>query len=121
MKRSAVFLTAFLSLAGVAWALDPLPEVVQEPGYSTWTLQADLPLVKLEDAMRDLKSTDKFRHARALTALGLKTEYEGRGAYAPPQIDEPIEASAQFLGFERRKMAVLTAPVKGHHRWYAVI
>jgi hypothetical protein len=45
----------------------------------------------------------------------------GRGEYALPEIDAPAQAVTQFLSFDRRKLAVLTAPVRGHHRWYAVI
>ena len=67
---------AFLALSGAAWALDPLPTVVQGPGYSTWTLEADLPLVKLEDAMADLRSADEIRYteegrARVRDQLGI--------------------------------------------------
>lgn len=121
MKRSAFLLAVLLPLAGAAWALDPLPDVVQGSGYSTWTLEADLPLVKLEDALQDLRSTDQIRHTRILAELGIKAEDQGRGEWALPQIDAPLAATTQFLSFERRKMAVLTAPVRGHHKWYAVI
>jgi hypothetical protein len=127
MKRSAVLsLSAlmsgvFLALAGAAWALDPMPSVVQGPGYSTWTLEADVPMVKLEDAMADLRSTDQIRYTAVLASLGIKDEDQGRGEFVQPQIDAPVAATTQFLSFDRRKLAVLTAPVLGHHRWYAVI
>jgi len=127
MKRSAVLsLSAlmagvFLAVAGAAWALDPLPTVVQGPGYSTWTLEADLPLVKLEDAMADLRSADEIRYTAVLASLGIKKEDQGRGEFVLPRIDAPIAATTQFLSFDRRKLAVLTAPVLGHHSWYAVI
>lgn len=122
MKRSAaLFFVALLALAGSAWALDPLPDVVQGPGFRSWTLQADQPLVKLEDAMADLRTGDAFRHGRMLKALGFIEEDRGRGEVAYPEFSEPIAVTAQFLGFERRKLAVLTAPVVGRHRWYAVL
>ena len=120
MKRSAALLIAFLGLAATARALDPLPDVLVEPGFRTWTLEGDRPLVKLEDAVAGLRSRDAITHARTLEALGIKKEMEGREP-AVPDIDTPVEATAQFLGFERRKMAVITAPVRGHHLWYAVI
>jgi HEAT repeats len=123
MKRSALLSALFLALAlsGAAWALDPLPEVVQGPGYNTWTLQADLPLLKLEDALADLRSDDQIRYDAVLAALGIKKEYQGRGEWALPEIDAPVAVTTQFLSFDRRKLAVLTAPILGHHRWYAVI
>ena len=121
LSLSALMSGVFLSLAGAAWALDPLPTVVQGPGYSTWTLEADLPLVKLEDAMADLRSADQIRYSAILGSLGIKAEDQGRGEFVLPQIDAPVAATTQFLSFDRRKLAVLTAPVLGHHRWYAVI
>ncbi len=121
MRRTAVLLAGLMTLAGAAWALDPLPEVVQGPGYSTWTLEADLPMVKLEDAMAGLRSRDQFRHLEALKDLGFQREYRGRGEWAWPEFQEPIHAQTQFLSFERRKLAVLTVPVKGGQRCYAVI
>ncbi|MGH7443160.1 MAG: hypothetical protein ACREKE_10860, partial [bacterium] len=122
MKRSLAMLVALLLAgAGAAWALDPLPVVVQGPGYLSWTLQADLPMVKLEDAMAGLRSTDNIRHVRALKALGFYREDQGRGEVAYPQFEEPIAATTQFLDFERRKLAVLTVPELGRHAWYAVL
>ena len=124
MKRSTLFsalLALGLCLAGSARALDPLPEVVQGEGYKTWTLKADLPLLKLEDALSDLRSGDSIRHDRVLAALGMGPESTGRGEYALPVIDAPAQAVTQFLSFDRRKLAILSVPVRGHHRWYAVI
>jgi len=120
MKRSAVLLIALLALAGPALALDPAPDVQVLPGIRSWTLEADHPLVKLEDAMADLRSTDPIRHRRVLEALGVKKELEGRELQVP-EIDQPVEATTQFLSFERRKLALITAPIRGHHKWYAVV
>jgi hypothetical protein len=120
MKRSALLLVALLALAGAARALDPLPNVETGPGFSTWTLEADHPLLKLEDAMADLRSADPIRHAAVLQALGIKKEMQGR-ELKTPDIAQPIEATTQFLSFERRKLAILTAPIRGRDKWYAVV
>ena len=123
MNRALAFLGLALAalLAAPAWALDPLPDVVQEPGYVEWTLPADQPMVRLEDALAGLRTSDPIRHEETLKALGFYREDRGRGEVAYPEFDEPIQATAQFLGFQRRKLAVLTAPELGRRRWYAVL
>ncbi len=122
MKRSLTIVAALLlAFAGSLRALDPRPVVVQGPGYRTWTLEADQPLVKLEDVMAGLRTTDPFRHAAALKALGFIREDRGRGEVAYPRFDAPVRVTAQFLEFERLKLAVLTVPELGRQHWYAVI
>src|SRR5262245_16726746 len=120
MTRSTAFLIALLGLASAARALDPLPVVQQGPGYRTWTLEADHRLLKLEGVLHDLRSADRMTYTKVLEDLGIKQELQGR-EMAWPELIQPMEASAQFLGFERRKMAVVTAPVRGKHLWYAVL
>lgn len=119
MRRMALLLVLLLG-ASPLLALDPLLDVHKGPGYETWTLEADLPLVKLEDVMEGLRGGDRINYLRALKDLGIKKELAGR-ELAWPVIIQPIRAVAQFLSFERRKMAVLTAPIDGRHKWYAVI
>jgi hypothetical protein len=118
--RRAAFLLALTLVASPLLALDPLPDVQQGPGYVTWTLEADRPLVKLEDVMERLRRGDERRYLEGLQQLGIKQELAGR-ELAWPDLIQPIQAETQFLGFERRKMAVLTAPIQGRHKWYAVI
>jgi hypothetical protein len=118
--RRAAFLLALILGASPLLALDPLPDVEQGPGYVTWTLEADRPLVKLEDVMERLRGGDERRYLEALGQLGIKKELAGR-ELAWPRLIQPIKAEAQFLSFERRKLAVLTAPIEGRHKWYAVI
>jgi hypothetical protein len=120
MKRSVFLFLALMGFAAAARALDPLPVVQTGEGYRTWVLEADRPLVKLEDALADLRTSDSFRHAKALESLGIKNELVN-GEPAKPDLVAPFEATTQFLSFERRKLAVLTCPIHGHHRWYAVI
>ena len=100
--------------------MDPLPDVQTGPGYRTWTLEADHPLLKLEDALAGMRSTDRRTYLKTIEALGLKEEMQGR-ELAWPDLVQPIEGTAQFMSFERRKMAVITAPVRGHHLWYAIV
>jgi hypothetical protein len=119
MRRAAALL-ALLLTASPLLALDPLPDVQQGPGYVTWTLEADRPLVKLEDVMERLRRGDERRYLEGLQQLGIKQELAGR-ELAWPALVQPIQAQAQFLSFERRKLAVLTAPIEGRHKWYAVI
>lgn len=118
--RILVALSLILTFTAPLAALDPLPEVQQGKGYKTWTIEADKPLLKLETVMHDLRFDDRRNYEKALDALGIGKESTGRG-YAYPQLIQPIQATAQFLGFERRKMAVLSAPVDGKNRWYAVV
>lgn len=118
--RIPVLFGACLALAAPAAALDPLPTVHPGQGFRTWAIEADRPLVKLETVMHDLRHTDRRSYEKALEALGIGKQPLGRG-FAYPELVQPIQASAQFLGFERRKMAVLSAPVRGKHRWYAVV
>lgn len=119
MRILGLLIAAALTSAPLR-ALDPLPDQHPGPGYQTWTLEADRPLVKLEGVMHDLRFNDRMGYEKALYALGIGKQKQGRGL-ALPELIQPIEASAQFLGFERRKMAVLTAPVRGKHKWYAVV
>jgi hypothetical protein len=119
MRTLAALSIALLTAAPLA-ALDPRPVVQQGPGFSTWTLEADRPLVKLEDALHDLRFKDRRNRIKAMEALGIGKQWNGRGM-AYPELVQPMAATAQFLGFERRKMAVLSAPVRGKHSWYAVV
>jgi len=124
MRLSLLSIAATVLLLGAASplaALDPLPDVQVGPGYSTWTIEADHPLLKLEDTLHDLRFTDRMNYEKALEALGIGKQDTERGNRAYPELIQPIEATAQFLGFERRKMAVLSAPVRGKHEWYAVV
>lgn len=118
--RRAMLLSVLLGWAVGLRALDPLPIVQQGPGYRTWTLEQDLPLLKLEDAMAGLRSPDQRTYLETLHKLGIVKELVGR-ELAWPQFVQPIKAEAQFMSFERRKLGVLTAPIDGHHKWYAVI
>lgn len=120
MQRFAALVLSLLAFASPLRALDPLPDVQHGRGYTTWTLEADHPLLKLEDVLMDLRSPDRRTYLKVLDALGIKQELQGR-ELAWPELVQPIDAQARFLGFERRKMAVVTAPVRGKHRWYAVI
>lgn len=119
--RKALLSAVFLFAAAPLAALDPLPEVQLGPGFSTWTLEADHPLLKLEDAMEALRFNDRMNYEKTLEALGIGKQDTERGNRAYPELIQPIQATAQFLGFERRKMAVLSAPVRGKHEWYAVV
>ena len=101
-------------------ALDPLPQVQQGPGYRTWTLEADLPLLKLEDVMMWLRMDDQRNYEQALQNLGIQKVQTGP-LLAWPRLVQPMETVTEFLSSDRRKMAVLTAPVDGHHQWYAVL
>jgi hypothetical protein len=120
MKRLAALALAFFAFGTPLLALDPLPDVQKGRGYTTWTLESDHPMVKLEDVLHDLRSADRRTYLKMLDALGIKQELRGR-EMAYPELVQPVDAQARFLGFERRKMAVVTAPVRGKHRWYAVI
>lgn len=121
MKRFAALLLAALGLAAPAWALDDPPQEQAYPGLRTWTLEADKPLLKLEDAMAALRSSDRMTYEKAMRDLGLPQESDARGHRAWPRLAQPVRATAQFLGRERRKMAILSAPVLGRHRWLAVL
>jgi hypothetical protein len=118
--RIAALLSLSLCLAVPALALDPLPTVHQGPGYTNWTLEADRPLLKLETVLHDLRSPDRRSYEKVVRDLGIQKLSTGRGL-AFPEFVQPIAASAQFLGFERRKMAILSLPLRGKHRWYAVL
>jgi hypothetical protein len=118
---SIALTSLLLGAASPLRALDPLPDVQEGPGYSTWTIEADKPLLQLETVLHDLRFDDRMNYEKALEALGIGKQDAGRGNRVYPELVQPIEATAQFLGFERRKMAVLSAPVKGKHEWYAVV
>lgn len=119
MRRAALFL-AFFGLGAGLLALDPLPQVQQGPGYRTWTLEADLPLVKLEDVLMALRMDDQRNYEEALRDLGIQKVQTGP-LLAWPKLVQPMEAVTEFLSSDRRKLAVLTAPIDGHHQWYAVL
>jgi hypothetical protein len=119
MRRAALFLALMGWSAGLL-ALDPLPQVQQGPGYRTWTLEADLPLLKLEDVLMALRMDDQRNYEEALRDLGIQKVQTGP-LLAWPKLVQPMEAVTQFLSSDRRKMAVLTAPIDGHHQWYAVL
>jgi hypothetical protein len=89
--RRAAFLLALILGASPLLALDPLPDVEQGPGYVTWTLEADRPLVKLEDVMERLRGGDERRYLEALGQLGIKKELAGR-ELAWPRLIQPIKA-----------------------------
>jgi hypothetical protein len=120
MKRSAALLIALLGLAVSARALDPLPDVLVQPGFRTWTLEGDRPMLKLEDALMNLRSSDAIAHARVLDALGIKAVMVD-GEPVMPELVAPFEATTQFLSLERRKLAIITMPVRGQNEWYAVL
>lgn len=121
MRNLAALILAFLSaLAVPGRALDPLPEFWQGPGFKTWTIQADKPLLRLETVMHDLRLKDAWNYPKVLDALGIQKVNTGRSRSWPDFV-QPMHATTQFLGFERRKMAILSMPVRGRHQWYAVI
>ena len=119
MRRAALFF-ALLGLSASLAALDPLPQVQQGPGYRTWTLEADRPLVKLEDVLMSLRRDDPRDLVRALESLGIQKVQTGP-MLAWPKLIQPMDVQTQFLSSDRRKMAVLTAPVEGRHQWYTVL
>lgn len=122
-RRASIFSLAFLavlSLAPRAWSLDPVPVVEQRQGFKTWMIESDHPLLRLEDALHDLRSTDRRTYEKALLDLGLQKRLEGR-SLEWPELEQPIEAKTSFLSFERRKLGIITAPLRGRHRWLAVI
>jgi hypothetical protein len=45
---------------------------------------------------------------------------EGR-SLAWPELEQPVEAKTVFLSFERRKLAVVTAPLRGRNHWLSVV
>jgi hypothetical protein len=128
-RRAALFvpgLTLALAVAALvaparpAFCLDPLPVIEQGPGFKTWTIESERPLLKLEDVLAGLRSSDRMTYESTLTSLGLQKRMEGR-ELAWPELEQPIEAKTVFLSFERRKLAVLTAPIRGRSHWLAVV
>ena len=109
MRRAALFL-AFFGLGAGLLALDPLPQVQQGPGYRTWTLEADLPLVKLEDVLMALRMDDQRNYEEALRDLGIQKVQTGP-LLAWPKLVQPMEAVTQFLSSDRRKMAVIRSSI----------
>jgi hypothetical protein len=120
MKRSAALFVLLSLFTAPAFSLDPLAVVEQGQGYKTWIIEADRPLLKLEDVLHDLRSSDRRTYETALTNLGLTKRLDGR-SLAWPELEQPIEAKTSFLSFERRKLAVLTAPLRGRNHWLAVV
>jgi hypothetical protein len=122
-QRNAFLSVAFLgllALAPKAWSIDPLPVIEQGPGFKTWTVESHHPLLRLEDVLEALRSPDRRIYEGALNDLGLMKRLEGR-ELAWPELEQPIEAKTSFLSFERRKLAIISAPLRGRNHWLAVI
>jgi hypothetical protein len=123
MTRRFIFACLTLAAFGLArpvFSLDPLPVIEQGPGYKTWMIESHRPLLKLDDVLHDLRSADRRVYEQALQDLGLHKRLEGR-ELAWPELEQPVEAKTVFLSFERRKLAVLTAPLRGRNHWLSVV
>ncbi len=113
-------LAGLLALTRPAVALDPVPEVYQGLGYSTWMLPQDAKGWSLEDLLERLRDPDdKKRHA-AMKAIGFQKTRADRTLFWT-EIEQPIKAETRFLSSERRKLAVVTMPVAGRHAWFLVL
>jgi hypothetical protein len=125
-RRTALFalaIAAFGAAFGLArpgLCLDPLPVVEQGPGFRTWMIESHRPLLKLEDALAGLRSPDRMTYEATLDSLGLQKRLEGR-EISWPELEQPIAAETHFLSFERRKLAVISAPIRGRVKWLAVV
>lgn len=122
-RRTALFSLALVGLLGLApraWSLDPLPVVEQGPGYKTWMVESHHPLLRLEDALHDLRSSDRRTYEKVLEDLGLQKRLEGR-ELAWPELEQPMEAKTSFLSFERRKLGIISAPLRGRNHWLAIV
>ncbi len=119
-RRIALIMLLALAGARPGFSLDPPVVMEQGPGFKTWMVEAHRPLLKLEDALHDLRSADRRTYEKALDDLGLQRRLEDR-ELAWPEIEQPIEAKTVFLSFERRKLAVLSAPLRGRSHWLVVI
>ena len=121
-RRTALFALVIGAglLARPAFSLDPLVVVEQGPGFKTWMIEAHRPLLKLEDVLHDLRSPDRRTYLKALDDLGLQQRMVGR-ELAWPEVEQPIEAKTAFLSFERRKLAVISAPLRGRNEWLCIV
>lgn len=122
-KRTALFsaaLMGLLALAPKAWSLDPRPVIETGPGFKTWVVESHHPLLRLEDLLHDLRSPDRRVYEKALDDIGLHKRLEGR-ELSWPELEQPIEAKTSFLSFERRKLGIVTAPLRGRNHWLAIV
>jgi hypothetical protein len=74
LRHAISFSALALLLAAVrpALALDPLPVIETGPGFKTWMVESHRPLLKLDDALQDLRSPDRRVYEGALENLGLQ-------------------------------------------------
>ena len=124
MSRKGLYriagLVLMLALSAGARALDPLPDVYHGAGYISWQVRADAPLWRMETLLERLRDPNIADRRKAMHDIGYEQGRVGRELMWP-EITQPIKVEEKWLGIERRKLAVLTAPVKGSHAWTMVI
>lgn len=101
-------------------ALDPLPDVHHGSGYLSWMLAKDSKRWAMEKLMERLRDPDLVYRQKAMKEIGFEKFRVGRSLMWP-EIEQPLKVETSWLGIERRKLAVMTMPVKGHHAWIMIL
>jgi hypothetical protein len=106
----AALLTALLPLS--AFCLPEHPVVLKGLGYRTWMAPTDAKAWQMESLVYELRQKNETLRTQALGELGFERTRVDRTlmwrAWA-----EPIKVEQSWLGFERRTLAVMTAPYQG--------
>jgi hypothetical protein len=106
----AALLIALLPFS--ALSLPEHPVVLKGLGYRTWMAPADAKAWQMERLLYELRQKDEGLRARALEQLGFERTRVDRTLMWRAW-SEPIKVEQSWLGFERRTLAVLTAPYQG--------